>query len=125
MKNLHKFYFLLFNLYYTYGSYQDAYFSLIPKSIYIPQFAVSFLTNITGIGVSDETKCAAKCLNYRVCQTAVYYKDIQVCSLFYEKSSVGYIQTTENQTSIVIAMTVREPKGICIHFKMICIKCFC
>ncbi|CAF0929098.1 unnamed protein product [Adineta steineri] len=59
--------------------------------------------------ISSKTECAHKCLTYTMCQTATYYEQIQICSLYSEKYSVGQILGGINQASSVLEMKNREP----------------
>lgn len=98
-----------FRFAYSFDLSQQAHVTIIPNSVYIPLVSSSFLTNLTDNVITNDKICAAKCLNYDKCQTAVFYSNILVCSLFSEKSTIGQIVTTNSQPSSVLAMINREP----------------
>ena len=90
---------------------RHASFSIIPNSIYIPQFSSNFIINLTSNTISNTSKCAEKCLSYTLCQTATFYARQQTCSLYNENSNAGQVATAINQSTTVVAMISREPKS--------------
>jgi len=107
------FFCIQFFLYYAYSfaavSTRQALFSIISNHDYVPQFSSSFIINLTDNSMISTSKCAIECLTYDRCQTAVYYENEQVCSLFYEKSSIGQIIPTINEISSVLVIEDRQP----------------
>jgi len=93
----------------TSGFPQQATFQIISNSVFIPQLSASFIINLTSNTISNKIKCAEKCLQYDMCQTATYYEDIYTCSLYNQKSSAGQISSAGNSASSVLAMIKREP----------------
>lgn len=85
--------------------------SILYQTVFIFQNYInySFLINLTSNTISDRIDCAQRCLQYEMCQTATYYKDIQMCSLYDEKSDIGQILSVGNQANFVLTMISREP----------------
>ena len=92
---------------------RSSHFIVTPGKIYLPSSALSLLTNLSSITTVD---CATACLNYNPCQTAAFYNDRNICSLFDEPSSLG---TTPSQSgALLLAM---DPPSEHLHLSFSCI----
>ena len=88
---------------------RQAYFSMIPNSVYIPHLSTVFLINVTSYSKSGLTACAQQCLFHGECRTAIYYQDTKTCCLYNENSDVGQISNAVRQASFVLSITDTQP----------------
>jgi hypothetical protein len=86
-------------------------FQIFKNTKYIASQSYNAIANITGNSVSTIATCAKQCLEYQLCQTATYYMQSQICSLYQEKYGLGQLINVSAQTASVISLKYRNPLG--------------
>ncbi|CAF0858689.1 unnamed protein product [Adineta steineri] len=54
-------------------------------------------------------ECARECLQYEMCETAIFYFTLQTCLLYREKYGLGTRVSVSDQTASMISMNNRNP----------------
>lgn len=72
-------------------------------SVYLPQFPCSILHNVTLLSQDSLQTCIWECTHERDCQTAVYFNDAKICSMFVELHRIDRILPSRNVRASVIA----------------------
>ena len=65
---------------------RSSHFLVTERKSYQPSSSLALLLNASTASIN---KCAATCLNRWPCQTATFYRDIRVCSLYNEQHTAG------------------------------------
>lgn len=121
MKVVYIFHILQLSLIHLYRTvaedYRQAYFSITATSVYIPLSSANFLANVTLNSMSDLPACAQQCFNHATCQTAVFYRNMETCSLFSESSNIGQILAETNQVTFVLSITGARSTGENVFLK--------
>jgi len=90
---------------------RKANFQVFRDTKYIVSESYNLITNITGKLVSTLTKCSQQCLEYELCETATYYIQARICSLYQERYGLGQLASVASQTASVIIINNRNPSG--------------
>jgi len=72
------------------------------NSLYSPRDSCAFIRNASWSTDASIQSCIWECVNEYNCQTAVYFKDINNCSLFAEFWETGSIASSEHVSASVI-----------------------
>jgi len=84
------------------------------NSWYDPLSPCAFISNISWLNTASIQSCIWECVNEYDCQTAVYYKDDKICSMFKEVCTTGYIKPSTNDSKSVICY--RKSHGSFVFF---------
>lgn len=80
------------------------------ESIYNPQSSCAFIGNRSFSNDASIQSCIWECVHEYDCQTAVYYKNEKICSMFNEICHKDHIQTLSNGRSSVICYQKNHSK---------------
>ena len=93
----------------VFNQIEQAAFETLENTDYIVSKQNNFITNITN--KYPITDCANQCLKYSICQTATYYIQTRICSLYQEKSGLGQRITVDHYTASLMILKYRIPPG--------------
>ncbi len=79
------------------------------SAIYYPNSTCAFLGNTSWVTDASIQSCIWACADTVNCQTAVFYKEEQFCSMFTESCELGKIQSSGNVSASTICY--RKNKG--------------
>jgi hypothetical protein len=71
-------------------------------SLYHPRSSFAFISNTSLSNNSSIQSCIWQCVHEQNCQTAVYYKNEKICSMYSEFCETNRIQSLGNAASSVI-----------------------
>ena len=83
-----------------------------PNSLYSPRSPCSFIRNATLSNDASTQSCIWECVHEFNCQTAVFYNNEKICSLFDELHSDDQIQPSGNIQADVICYKKSHSKLI-------------
>ncbi|CAF0897564.1 unnamed protein product [Adineta steineri] len=72
------------------------------ESIYQSNISCSFIANNSLPNHSSINECIRTCVNEYYCQTAIYFKNENICSMFAEPCNRDSIKSSENTSATVI-----------------------
>ncbi len=72
------------------------------NSLYYPESFCAFILNASLPNDASIQSCIWSCVNEYDCQTAVYYKNERICSMFIELFNTSHLQSSENIEASVI-----------------------
>lgn len=82
-------------------------------ALYLPASSSAFLRNLS-IGITSTKFCIWSCTNDQRCQTAIYFYESQMCSMFSELCSAGVIQSAPQTRAHVICYQQETGIGLLI-----------
>ncbi|UJR20357.1 hypothetical protein I4U23_023488 [Adineta vaga] len=84
------------------------------SAIYQPISSCNFLRNVTWSSNISIQSCIWECVYEKNCQTAVYFKDDNICSLFTELCQTNSIQSSGNiRASVICHRKNHVPDNLC------------
>jgi hypothetical protein len=72
------------------------------NSLYYPQSSCAFIRNASSSNEASVQSCIWECVHEQNCQTAIYYKNGENCSMFAESCTTGSIQSSGGIAASVI-----------------------
>lgn len=82
-----------------------------PNSFFEPESACAFISDVTLSDDESIQSCIWQCVHEHSCQTAVYYENDKLCSMFNERCENGQIQSADNDLSSVICYRKNHSKN--------------
>lgn len=73
-----------------------------PNTVYRTDSPCASLGNISNMNDPSIQSCIWQCVHQRDCQTATYFEDLKICSLFSQLCDKGTIEPAGNTPSSVI-----------------------
>ncbi|CAF0858631.1 unnamed protein product [Adineta steineri] len=108
----------------TQNQIQAADFDIFTGTDYVPSKSYNLIGNITDKSMYSVGECTRECLQYEMCETAIFYFTLQTCLLYREKNGLGTRVSVSGQTASMISMNNRNPavttcaasgQGITLH----------
>jgi hypothetical protein len=82
------------------------------SAIYHPVSTCAFLGNASWVTDASIQSCIWTCANEAKCQTAVFYNDDKLCSMFSEFCELGTMQPSGNVSASIICYRQTQSKTI-------------
>ena len=80
------------------------------NSLFYPLSSCSFISNVSIINDLSINSCIWKCVNEYDCQTAIFFKTNNICSMFKEECHIDYIKPSRNDFIHVICYKKNHSK---------------